>query len=174
MLNYVSTARFSTFRVNEEVILVIINALDINKAHRHDDSSIRTIKLCGKSAVELLSMIFNNCIDTDTFPDIWKRFNIILVHKKGDKQIVDNYRPVSISPIFGKIFEELLFNSITDFLKENNFLNSKQSDFGQNYSYQSQLLSIVHDIYSSFDCHPSLEVRGIFLHVSKAFDRVWH
>ena len=38
---------------------------------------------------------------------------------------------------------------------------------------ESQLLSIVRDIYSSFDCHPSLEVRGIFLDISKTFDRVW-
>ena len=41
-----------------------------------------------------LSMIFNDCIDTGTFPDIWKLSNIIPVHKKSDKQIVDNYRPV--------------------------------------------------------------------------------
>ena len=102
-LNYVSSARLSSFCVNEEVILKIINALNINKAHGHDDISIRMIKLCGKSIVKPLSMIFNNCIDTGTFPDIWKRSNIIPVHKKGDKQIVDNYRPVSLSSIFGKL-----------------------------------------------------------------------
>ena len=50
--------------------------------------------LCSKSVVEPLSMIFNNCIDTGTFPDIWKLSNIIPVHNKSDKQIVDNYRPV--------------------------------------------------------------------------------
>ena len=103
-LNYVSSARLSSFCVNEEVILKIINALNINKAHGHDDISIRMIKLCGKSIVKPLSMIFNNCIDTGTFSDIWKRSNIIPVHKKDDKQIVDNYRPVSLLPIFGKNF----------------------------------------------------------------------
>ena len=103
-LNYVSSARRSSFCVNEEVILNIINALNITKAHGHDDISIRMIKLCGKSIVKPLSMIFNNCIDTGTFPDIWKRSNIIPVHKKGDKQIVDNYRPASLLPIFGKKF----------------------------------------------------------------------
>ena len=61
-----------------------------------------------------------------------------------------------------------------DFLEENSLLNSNQSNFRPNDSCVSQLLSIVHDIYSSFDCHPSLEVRGIFLDISKAFDRVWH
>ena len=61
-----------------------------------------------------------------------------------------------------------------DFLEENNLLNSNQSGFRPNDSCESQLLSIVHDIYSLFDCHQSLEVRGIFLDISKAFDRVWH
>ena len=60
------------------------------------------------------------------------------------------------------------------FLEENNLLNSNQSRLRPNDSYESQLLSIVHDIYSWFDCHASLEVGGIFLDISKAFDRVWH
>ena len=131
------------------------------------------IKLCGKSIVKILPMIFNNCINTGTFSDIWKRPNIIAVHKKGDKQIVNNYRPVSLLPIFGKKFEKLIFNSIMDFLEEYNLLSSNQYGFRQNDSCGSQLLSIVH-IYSSFNCHPSLEVRGVFLDISKAFDRVWH
>ena len=126
-----------------------------------------------KSVGKPLSIIFKNCIDTGTFPDIWKRSNIIPVHKKGDKQIVNNYRPVSFLPIFSKILEKLLFNSTMDFLEENNLLSSNQSGFRSNGSSESQLLSVVHDIYSSFDCS-SLEVRGIFLNVSKAFDRIWH
>ena len=51
-LNSVSSARLSSFSVNEEVILEIINALNINKAHGQDDISIRIIKLCGKSIVK--------------------------------------------------------------------------------------------------------------------------
>ena len=89
-LNYVSSARLPSFCFNKEVILKIINALNINKAHGHDGISIWMIKLCRKSSAKPLCMIFNNCIDTGTFPDIWKRSNIMPVHRKGDKQIVDN------------------------------------------------------------------------------------
>ena len=80
----VSTARLSLFSFIEEVILKIINALSINKAHGHDDISIGTMKLCSKSVVKPRSIIFKNCIDTGTFPNIWKKSNIIPVHKKGD------------------------------------------------------------------------------------------
>ena len=51
---------------------------------------------------------------------------------------------------------------------------TNQSGFRPSDSCEYQLLSIVHDIYASFDCCPSLEVRGVFLDISKAFDRVWH
>ena len=60
-----------------------------------------------------------------------------------------------------------------DFLGGNNLLNLNQSGFRPNDSCESQLLSIVY-IYSSFNCHQSLEVRGIVLDISKVFDRVWH
>ena len=63
----------------------------------------------------------------------------------------------SLFPIFVKIFEKLPFNSIMEFLEENNLLNCNQSGFRLNDS-QPQPLSIVHDIFSSFDCYPSLEV----------------
>ena len=128
-----------------------------------------------RSVVKPLSIILKNCIDNGIFPDICKKSNIILVHKKQtDKQIIDNYRPVSLLPICGKIFEKLLFNSIFKFLDDNNLLSSNQSGFRPSDSCEYQLLSIVHDIYASFDCCPSLEVRGVFLDISKAFDRVWH
>ena len=153
----VSTARPSLCSFNEKVVLKIINDLNINKAHGHYDRLCRTIKLCSKSVVKPLS-IFKNCIDTGTFPDIWKRSNVILVHKKEDKQIVNNYRPVSLLPIFGKTLEKL-FNSIMDFLEENNWLNSNQSSFSPNNSCEIQHLLIVYEIHSSIDSYPSLEGR---------------
>ena len=50
------------------------------------------------------------------FPDIFKKSNIMPVHEKGDKRIIDNDRPVSLLTICGKIFEKLLFNLIFKFL----------------------------------------------------------
>ena len=119
-------------------------------------------------------IINKNCINSGIFPNIWKKSNVVPVHKKGDKQVVDNYRPVSLLPIFGKILERLIFNSLFEFLHENNLLNENQSGFRPSDSCEYQLLSIVHDIYASFDCNPPRDVRGVFLDISKAFDRVWH
>ena len=115
-------------------------------------------------------MIYQNCLNTGTFPDIWKKSNIVPVHKKGDKQVVNNYRPVSLLPVCRKILEILVFNPFFDFRDNNSLLSANQSGFRPFESCESQLLSICHEIYTYFDCYPTLEVRGVFLDISKAFE----
>ena len=87
--------------------------------------------------------------------------------------MLQNYRPVSLLPILGKILEKILFNSIFEYLQENKLLCENQSGFRPYDSCEYQLLSIFHEIYASFDCNPPLDVRAVFLDISKAFDRVW-
>ena len=86
--------------------------------------------------------------------------------------MLQNYRPVSLLPICGKILERLMFNEMFEFFIENKLIPSCQSGFKPGDSYINQLLSITHEIYSSFD--GGLEVRSIFLDIRKAFDKVWH
>ena len=77
-------------------------------------------------------------------------------------------------PTLGEIFEKILYNNIFEYLQENTLLCQNQSGFRPSDSCQYQLLSIVHEIYASLDCNPPLDVRAVFLDISKAFDRVWH
>ena len=51
------------------------------------------------------------------------------MHKKGDKQLLENYRPVSLLPILRKVFEKILYNDIYEYLQENNLLCENQSGF---------------------------------------------
>ena len=117
-------------------------------------------------------IIFNKALTTSVYPDIWKKGNVVPVHKKDSKNLVKNYRPISVLPIFGKIFEKIIYNVLFEHLKTNDILVNCQSGFLHGDSCISQLLSITHDIYKAFDGNPSLEVRGVFLDISKAFDRV--
>ena len=115
---FVTQARLGSLDFNEGKILKIISAPDINKVHGHDDISIRTIKTCDESLLKPLFILFKNLLKFSYYPDIWKKSNIILAHKKNDKQLVNNYRPISLLPIFGKIFEKRIFNEIYVLLKE--------------------------------------------------------
>ena len=100
--------------------------------------------------------------------------NVVPIHKKGDKQLLQNYQPVSLLPVCSKIFTRIVFNSMLEFLEENNLFCPHESGFCSCDSCQSQLLSIIHDIYASFDQIPTLKVRVNFADISRAFDKVWH
>ena len=78
----------------------IIKALKVNKAHGHGE--IRMLKLCESTITETLYLIFKNCLSSNTFPNVWKKANVVPVHKKVDKQVLKNYCPVSLLRICGK------------------------------------------------------------------------
>ena len=79
---------------------------------------------------------------------------------------------MSLLPICGKIFERLIQNSLFEFFIANELISSNQSGFKPGNSCINQLLSVTHEIYKSFD--DGCKVRGVFLDISKAFDKVWH
>ena len=129
------------------------------------------LKLCSKSIFKLLDLIFQSCIKQGKFPTEWKKANVAPVHKKGDKQILKNYWPVSLLPICGKSFDHLIYNNIFKYFIENDLTSQNQTGFKPGNSCISQLIPITHEIYQSFD--DELEVRGVFLDISKAFHKVW-
>ena len=155
-------------------IMDIIDSLNSEKAHGWDDLSVRIIKICGNTLCKPLHIIFKNCISKGIFPDQWKRANVIPIFKKDKKHFVKNYRPISLLPIFSKIFERIIFKDLYSHLKLNNLLTDKQSGFIKGDSTINQLLSITHMIHQSFDCEIPKEVRSVYLDISKAFDKVWH
>ena len=116
-----------------------------------------------------LKLIYEQVLATVIFPNIWKSANLTPIHKKGDKQLVKNYRPIC-----GKIFEKIIFNQLYLFFTTNNLITKNQSGFRSGDSTTNQLLTLVNEIHESFDNCNSLEVRSVFLDISKAFDKVWH
>ena len=75
------------------------------------------------------STIFRNSLKAGYFLRALKKANVVPVHKKGNKQILSNYRPVSFLPICGKLFEKIIFDTIFQHLKANKLLNPNQSAF---------------------------------------------
>ena len=140
-------ATTSAVDFEDQDILKIIRFLDINKGHGHGNILTRMIKICDSSIVKPLSIIFRNSLNSGIFPVNWKRSNIVPVHKKGNKQLKQNYCPVSLLPISSKIFERLIFNLLYKFVEENSFFCSNQSGFRETDSCVNQLFSTVHEIY---------------------------
>ena len=76
--------------------------------------------LCDNSVVLPLKITFQNILVSSISPDMWKLANVIPIFKKGDKQLIKNYRPISFLPICGKIFEKIIFNNLYNYLNTNN------------------------------------------------------
>ena len=111
------------------------------------------LKLCGKPVCKPLDLIFQSCMRQGKFPTEWKKSNAVPLHKKRDKQILKDYRPVS-----SHIFEYFI---------ENYFISQTNLVLSQTLMYKST------NIYYSWNVSV-FEVRRVFLDIPKAFDKVWH
>ena len=125
-IQYLTNNRLSCVSFSHNKIAKVIQNLDPNKVHCHDNISIRMLKVCGHSIYKPLEIIFNQCLETGVFPSEWKKGNIVPIHKKGDKQTLKNYRPVSLLPICGKVLERLIFNEMFEFFIESKLISSSQ------------------------------------------------
>ena len=112
---YVTDKRLRTINFTDDNKEKNIVSLNPNKAHGHDNISIRMLKICGNTICKPLELIFKQALTTGVFPSEWKKGNIVSCYKKGEKQNLKNYRPVSLLPICGKFFERLIFNEMFSF-----------------------------------------------------------
>ena len=100
------------------------------------------LKLRESAITEPLYLIFKNYLSSNTFPDVWKKANVIPVYKNVDKQVLENHRPVSLLPLCDKIFGKLIFNALYSFFEDRKLLNPCQSGFKKNHSFLNQVVFI--------------------------------
>ena len=86
------------------------------------------IKMCDKTLVYPLKLIFKASIQEDVFPDCFKKANVIPIQKKENKNI-KNYRPISFLPIFGKIYEKVILKELFNHFHQNQLFTKYQSCF---------------------------------------------
>ena len=109
-------------------------AIDVNKSTGHDGLSPRLIKIAGAAIVPSLTKLFNTCLVNKRVPSDWKKANVIPLHKKDDRDALNNYRPVSILPAISKLFERVIFKHVYNFFHQNKLLTKHQSGFRPNDS----------------------------------------
>ena len=102
-----SAEKTSPFDIYKDDITEIIRSLDPNKAYAHDGSFIRMLKLCASSISMPLFLLFKYSLENECFPNKWKKANIVPIHKKDDKQLVQNYlsTPIITNDMWKNIWE---------------------------------------------------------------------
>ena len=81
------------------------------------------LQLCGNSICKPLELIFQQAMESGSFLSESKKGNVVLVHEKDDKRCLKNYRPISLLPICGKIFEKLISNEMFKFFIEKELIS---------------------------------------------------
>ena len=174
VLNFLTEKRTDHITIKNDEIISLIRKINPGKATGSDGISGQMLLLCDDSVILPVKIIFSNITSTSIYPDLWKVANVTPIFKKGDKQLVKNYRPISLLPICGKILEKIIFNHLYSYRITNKLITTNQSGFRPGDSTTNQLLYLVDEIHQAFDNPESFEVRAVFLDISKAFDKVWH
>ena len=166
---YLPDERLNHIPLTNDDIPSQIRSLNINKSSGPDEISARMLMLCDATIVLPLKLIFTNILSTGMYPEMCKLANVTPIKKKGSKQLITNYRPISLLPICGKIFERIIFKHLCNYLVSNDLITKNQSGFRPGDSTVNQLLiGLVNDIHKSFDQRKPIEVRAVFLDISKA------
>lgn len=118
----------------------------------------------------IITYIFNKSLSSGIFSNQCKSSFITPIFKKGDKSLINNYRPISKLSIIPKIFSKLVNKFIT--LLCNQLLSNTQHGFRQNRSTVTNLCIFKQDILNSFNNQSQTDV--IYTDMEKAFDRINH
>ena len=170
--DYLLPAIESTIFLNEcdsEELLDIISKLDNGKS---SDIPIRVIKKSAHIICPILSDYYNILMKAGIFPGVLKVGKITPVYKKGNPEDLGNYRPVSTLPIFGKIFEKVIYSRLYNFALSKSIINENQFGFRESHSTSHAVnhsLGIIQEGLGR-----KHHMLGIFIDLSKAFDTIDH
>ena len=146
--------------------------LNANKNCGPDDHYPRILKHCRNSLASPLCTLFNTSFKCDEIPDDCKIANVIPLYKKGAKDKVENYRPVSLTSIASKICEKIVRKSIVNFWTDHQVFIGEQFGFMKKSCCPSQLLDTFHSWAKARNDSHKVDV--ILLDFAKAFDSVPH
>lgn len=124
------------------------------------------------SCINPLIHIINKSLTQGIFPHQLKKASVTPIFKSKDPSLFSNYRPISVLPVFSKIFEKVIYNRFLSFLNENNILYKLQFGFRNSYNTSLALVYLVDKIKIALD--NGNFVLGVFIDLSKAFDTVNH
>lgn len=150
-----------------------IKDLNNTKSPGYDFINPRIVKALPRKGIIFLTTIFNSILRLNHFPSQWKYAKIIMILKPNKSEHnVASYRPISLLPVFSKIFERILLKRLLPYLESRNIIPDHQFGFRHEHGTPEQCHRIVQEITDALE--KKLYCSAVFLDVSQAFDKVWH
>ena len=155
----------------KEEVRSIIRSLK-NKGSKVHDISVSVLKKNIDIFSDHIVLLYNYSVDTLTYPDLLKKAVVILGHKSGSKEDINNYRPISNLPILSKIFEKLTLFRLSSFVDKYDILSDSQYGFRRGKSITQAATKLTTAIVKAY--HNKVYVSCFFLDLRKAFDTIDH
>jgi len=149
-----------------------LDILKVNKSPGPDLIHPRVIYEIRNVLISPLTYLFNKSMKFGMLPNDWKTSIVSVLHKKGKKDCLDNYRPISLTCICCKLIESLVTDLITQYFLKNNLFSNNQYGFIKGRSTVLQLLKLTEDWTKSLDNNEQVDI--IYTDFEKAFDKVPH
>ena len=164
--------KFGFRSVTKGEVLKIISSLKRSKSSGLDKIPPGTVKDAKHVIAQPLLHILNLSLSTSTVPASWKVARCVPVFKGGDAKELDNYRPISVLPIFSKILERVVHHQLYEYLESNKLLSPYQFGFRKNHSTSSAVVHLTDTVRKSMDMGKL--TGALFIDLRKAFDTVDH
>ena len=149
-----------------------LRALRTTGAPGPDAIHPRVLQELAPQIVVPLTDIFNKSLSTSCLPMQWRQATVVPIHKKGDRERADNYRPISLTSVVCKTVEAILRDRIMDHLKACNLLSPHQHGFRSARSCTTQLIEAMDEWTQALEDGEAID--AVYLDFSKAFDSVPH
>ena len=148
------------------------NALNAKMSTGSDNIPSILIKWLLQIIAPILADIFNAFVNLGTYPDILKTAKVTPLHKKGDKDIVDNFRSISILSQINKIFEKLIHARLMTFLNEHNLLSNSQFGFRKGHNTSHAINHLNEQVIKNLEKKKVCAI--LFIDLKAAFDTIDH
>ena len=157
---------------SEDDVDTLLTKLKDNKSPGVDNIHPTMLKNLHSVLKKNRYLLFKKSLDEGTVPKDWKMANVSPIHKKGNKKLTSNFRPVSLTSMVGKLLERLINQAIMTHLSQHNLIKDTQHGFLPKRSCRTNLLLYLELLTSCID--KGLHIDVLYLDFAKAFDKVPH
>ncbi|KAK4817662.1 LOW QUALITY PROTEIN: hypothetical protein QYF61_023941 [Mycteria americana] len=158
--------------IQGEIVSDLLYHLDTHKSMGLDGIHPRLLRLLAEVLTKPLSIIYQQSWLTREVPVGWRLANVMPIFKKGQKEDLGNYRPVSLTSVLGKLMEQIILSAITQHVEDNQVIRPSQHGFMKGGSCLTNLISFYDKVTHLVDEGKAVDVG--YLDFSKAFDTVSH
>ena len=166
------TVKMPKINLTPEDVLYAIKKLKCSVSRTPDNIPALYVKRTGYLLIKPLLILFKQSLAQGRLPSNWSKSIIVPIHKKGLRSSEKNYRPISLTSVFCRILECVIYQYIYNHLVVNNLISTSQHGFIHSRSTTTQQLLMLDALTENFDKRKQTEM--ILLDFSKAFDSISH